>query len=82
MGPHDARSWPGIGLATRRVAGHRVGHPSRGQVSGTRDVPGTRLKRRADGAVVAAAPNRHFSMRGGRDVGTGRADGAIWAWRR
>jgi len=28
---------------------------SRGQASGTSDVPGTRLKRRADGAVVAAA---------------------------
>jgi hypothetical protein len=68
---------PGIRSATRRLAARRTA-----QESGRRDLLGTRLKRRADAAVVAAARNRHFSMRGGHDVGTLGADGAIWAWRR
>jgi len=78
---------PGIRSATRRVARHQVGHRRlaarrTAKESGRRDLLGTRLKRRADAAVVAAARNRHFSMRGGHDVGTLGADGAIWAWRR
>jgi hypothetical protein len=86
LGPHDARPWPGIRLATAgwppQVGHGRLAARGTAQESGERDVPGTRLKRRADAAVVAAARNRHFSMRGGHDVGTVGADGAIWVWRR
>jgi hypothetical protein len=43
----------------------------------------TRLKPGADGRGRSGPrPGIGISLRGGRDVGTIRADGAIWAWRR